>query len=183
MLVPRQREQPVTVDDDRDDGVDDQLVTDGTVWSPRPSPGPTTSAWKRYRSSSTASAQSKAGTGVATTSIGALPSTPGLDNVHHARAGTLGAGGDEMGGAGHPGAAGDDAHGLRPLVGVGDAVTTSRARRGLDDVHRRRRDVEADVDDADVAGQPRPSPKNRPGFSAANVTVRSAPQRPGPPLP
>ena len=59
-----------------------------------------------------------------------------------------------MGGARHPGTSGDDAHGLRPLVGISDAVTDpARHVGGLDDVHRRRRDVEADVDDADVAGQ------------------------------
>ena len=52
--VPRQREQPVAVDDDRHGRPAIAVArTAATVYGSRPRPGPTTRAWKRSRSSST----------------------------------------------------------------------------------------------------------------------------------
>ena len=87
--VPRQREQPVAVDDDRQRRVEHDVAHRGDVSSSRPSPGPTTSAWKRSRSAQHVAGPAERRQRSLTTSIGADGSTPGDRQLHHPGAGPL----------------------------------------------------------------------------------------------
>ena len=164
--VPRQREQPVAVDDDRHRRLAATVArTAVTVYSSRPRPGPMTRAWKRWRSSSTAAGPVERRQPAADDLRRGRRVDAGAGQRHHAAAGALGGAGGEVGGAGHAGAAGDHPDGRVHLCAVGGRGRHQRGDVvGLDEVGPGPAGVEPDVDDLDVAGEVAPGGEQQPGL-------------------
>ena len=147
-----------------------------TVYSSRPSPGPTTSAWIAVEVVEHGGRPVERRQAAADDLGRRRRLDAGARQRHHPAAGPLRRAGGEVGGAGHAGAAGDDPHGPRPLVRrrrarpppAGDVVEPRRGRRA-------RRLVSRPMSTTSTSpASTRPAPSSRPGLRAANVTVRSA---------
>ena len=150
-------------------GVDDGCAHGRrTVSSVAAEAGPDTSAWKRCEVVEHGAAPSRTPAAAgATTSAGAdrrrRPATTARTIPAPARCAAPAA---RWAAPGHPRAAGDDAHGPRPLVRASAAGAATSGRRRPPRRGGRRRDdgVEADVGDLDLAGQLAPGAEQQPGL-------------------